>query len=121
MNETSGVDSATGATIPIDSRKARFATTTRDICPAWPGATVGGAALSGDANLVFIPVSKLCMDFEARNVSYISGTAFVGANVRAKRPSDGMGGALVAWDISAGKASLECGGAVSRRGWRTGH
>ena len=59
----------------------------------------------GDANLVFIPVSKLCMDFEARNVSYISGTAFVGANVRAKRPPDGTGGALVAWDISAGKAA----------------
>ena len=99
VNETSGVDLATGATIPIDSRKARFATTTRDICPAWPGATVGGAALSRDANLVFIPVSKLCMDFEARNASYIPGTAFVGANIRAKRPSDGMGGALVAWDI----------------------
>jgi PQQ-dependent dehydrogenase (methanol/ethanol family) len=105
VNETSGVDSATGATIPIDSRKARFATTTRDICPAWPGATIGGAALSGDADVVFIPVSRLCMDFEARNVSYIPGTAFVGANVRAKRPSDGMGGALVAWDISAGKAA----------------
>ena len=55
--------------------------------------------------MVFIPVSKLCMDFEARNVSYISGTAFVGANVRAKRPPDGTGGALVAWDISAGKAT----------------
>ena len=105
VNETSGVDSATGATISIDSREARFASTTRDICPAWPGATVGGAGLSGDANLVFIPVSKLCMDFEARNVSYISGTAFVGANVRAKRPPDGTGGALVAWDISAGKAA----------------
>ena len=105
VNETSGVDSATGATIPIDSRKARFATTTRDICPAWPGATVGGSALSGDANLVFIPVSKLCMDFEARNVSYIPGTAFVGANVRTKRRSDGMGGALVAWDILGEKAA----------------
>ena len=101
VNETSGVDSATGATIPIDSRKARFATTTRDICPAWPGATVGGSALSGDANLVFIPVSKLCMDFEARNVSYIPGTAFVGANVRTKRRSDGMGGASwpgISWE-----------------------
>jgi PQQ-dependent dehydrogenase (methanol/ethanol family) len=105
VNETSGVDLTTGATIPIESRKARLGATTRDICPAWPGATVGGAALSADANLVFIPVSKLCMDFEARNVSYISGTAFVGANMRAKRPSDGMGGALVAWDISAGKAA----------------
>jgi lanthanide-dependent methanol dehydrogenase len=105
VNETSGVDLASGATIPIDSRKARFATTTRDICPAWPGATIGGAALSEDANFVFIPVSRLCMDFEARNVSYIPGTAFVGANVRAKRPSDGMGGALVAWDILGEKAA----------------
>jgi lanthanide-dependent methanol dehydrogenase len=105
VNETSGVDSATGAAIPIDSRKARAATNTRDICPAWPGATIGGAALSGNTDVVFIPVSRLCMDFEARSVSYIPGTAFVGANVRAKRPSDGMGGALVAWDLSAGKAA----------------
>ncbi len=105
VNETSGVDLATGLAIPIDSRKARFGATTRDICPAWPGATIGGASLSGDADVVFIPVSRLCMDFEARNVSYIPGTAFVGANVRAKRPPDGMGGALVAWDISAGKAA----------------
>jgi hypothetical protein len=89
---------------PIDSRKARVATTTRDICPAWPGGTIEGAALSGDANLVFIPVSRLCMDLEARNVSYIPGTAFVGANVQTRRPSDGMG-ALVARDIVGGKAA----------------
>jgi PQQ-dependent dehydrogenase (methanol/ethanol family) len=105
VNETSGVDLATGAAIPIDSRKARFGATTRDICPAWPGATIGGASLSGDASLVFIPVSGLCMDFEARNVSYMPGTAFVGANVRAKRPPDGMGGMLVAWDILGKKAA----------------
>ena len=48
VNETSGVDLTTGATIPIESRKARLAATTRDICPAWPGATVGRRrALSG--------------------------------------------------------------------------
>jgi PQQ-dependent dehydrogenase (methanol/ethanol family) len=105
VNETSGVDFSTGATIPVDSRKARFATTTRDICPGWPGATAGGAALSGDAALVFIPVSRLCMDLEARNVSFMQGTGFVGANSRIKRPPDGMGGALLAWDLAGGKPS----------------
>jgi glucose dehydrogenase len=76
---------------------------TRDVCPGWPGAVGGAVALSPDWKRLLIPVSRLCMDFEARNTSFIQGTAFVGANVRAKSPPDGMRGALVGWDIESGK------------------
>jgi glucose dehydrogenase len=43
------------------------------------------------------------MDMEARNVSFIQGTAYVGANVRAKSPPHGERGALIGWDIDAAK------------------
>jgi glucose dehydrogenase len=77
---------------------------TRDVCPGWPGAVSGASALSQDGSRLFIPTSRLCMDMEARNASFIAGTAFVGANVRAKSPPDGMRGALVGWDVEAGRA-----------------
>ena len=102
VNATRGVDLATGALHRDDSRASRFATMTRDVCPGWPGAIGGSAALSPGENLLYIPVSRLCMDFEARNTSFIKGTAFVGANVREKSPTDGTRGELLAWAIEAG-------------------
>ena len=103
LNATHGVDVATGALHRDDSHASRFATMTRDVCPGWPGAVGGAPALSPDGGLLYIPVSRLCMDLEARTTSFIQGTAFVGANVREKSPPDGMRGALVGWDIDAGK------------------
>lgn len=102
-NAMSGVDLASGRPRMLPERASRQNTTTRDVCPGWPGALGGEPAPSPDGRLLFIPASRLCMDFEARNASFIPGTAFVGANVRAKAPPDAAGGALVAWDVDAGK------------------
>jgi PQQ-dependent dehydrogenase (methanol/ethanol family) len=103
VNATRGVNLATGELRQESNRASRFGTMTRDVCPGWPGATGAHSALSADRRLLFIPVSRLCMDMEARNVSYMAGTAVVGANVRAKSPADGLRGALVAWDIEAAR------------------
>jgi glucose dehydrogenase len=105
VNATTGVDLATGAVRRDDSHASRFATMTRDVCPGWPGAVGGASALAPDGSLLYIPVSRLCMDLEARNTSFIQGTAFVGANVREKSPADGMRGALVGWDLDAGRTA----------------
>ena len=85
------------------SASPRQDVTQRDLCPGWPGALGAPPTLSPDGKLLLIPASRLCMDMEARNVSYIKGTAFVGADLRLKNPPDGDGGALIAWDIGADK------------------
>ena len=78
----------------------------RDICPAWSGATgAGSPAFSPITGLLYLPVSRLCMDFEPRHASYLAGTPFIGANIRVKPPKDGTSGALVAWDVQARKAA----------------
>jgi glucose dehydrogenase len=80
--------------------------TTRDICPAWPGATGGTAqaAFSPQTGLLYIPMSRLCMDMEVRQASYMPGTPYTGVNLRIKTPRGGKArGALLAWDVADGK------------------
>ena len=102
-NSIERIDLATGRPIIRSERAARTNTMTRDVCPGSPGALSGAPALSEDRNVLFIPASRLCMDYEARNTSYIQGTSYIGANVRLKAPPDAMRGALVAWDVDSGK------------------
>ena len=100
-NESEGFDAASGVVRIRKDRVARQDVTQRDLCPGWPGALGAPPTLSPDGKLLLIPASRLCMDMEARNVSYIKGTSFVGADLRLKDPPDGDGGALIAWDIAA--------------------
>ena len=104
-NATSGVDLKTGALRRDPAKATRGDATIRDVCPGWPGAINGDPAISADAKLLFIPVTRLCMDIEATNTSFIQGAAFIGAYLREKPPADGQEGALVAWDFMAGRAA----------------
>jgi lanthanide-dependent methanol dehydrogenase len=109
INATQGVD------IPTDTLRRNVAmdvspnAVTRDICPGWPGATgadgtsLGASALSPQKRLLYVPASRLCMDMEPRDTSFMSGTPFVGANLRMKAPSGISRGALIAWDVSAAR------------------
>ena len=57
-----------------------------------------------DASLVFIPVSRLCMDLEARQRQLHPGHGFCRRECRAAScRADAVGGALVAWDIAGEK------------------
>jgi PQQ-dependent dehydrogenase (methanol/ethanol family) len=106
VNATEGVDVSSGRLRRNPAKATQINATTRDICPAWPGATGGTAqsAYSAQAGLLYIPASRLCMDMEARQVSFMPGTPYTGANLRIKA-SRGAGGrgALIAWDVAAGK------------------
>jgi lanthanide-dependent methanol dehydrogenase len=109
VNATQGVDIATDTPRRNVAMDVSPNAVTRDICPAWPGATgadgtgLGGAALSPQTGLLYIPADRLCMDMEPRDTSSMSGTPFIGANLRMK-PAPGISrGALIAWDISNAK------------------
>jgi glucose dehydrogenase len=103
-NATKGVDLATGSLQRDDQKSVSPNSTTRDICPGWPGATgPGRAAYSPATKLLYIPADLLCMDMEPRNTTYMPGTPFMGANLRLKAQAGWSRGALIAWDLEAKK------------------
>lgn len=108
-NAITGIDLAAGTPQRNPAMAVAPNAVTRDICPGWPGATGGGAPGAAAAaflpatGLLYIPVSRLCMDFEPRDANFIAGTPFTGANLRLK-PARGVSrGALVAWDVAAAR------------------
>jgi PQQ-dependent dehydrogenase (methanol/ethanol family) len=109
VNATQGVDIPTGTLRRNVAMDVSPNAVTRDICPAWPGATsadgtsLGAAALSPETGLLYIPASRLCMDMEPRDTSFMSGTPFVGANLRMKAAPGISRGALIAWDVSGAR------------------
>lgn len=107
VNATKGFDLAAGALVRDPAKAIRSGATTRGICPARPGATGAGAAYSPRTGLLYIPVRRACMDMEARDTTFMPGTAFTGGNLRLS-PAPGLSaGALVGWDIAAGHAVWE--------------
>jgi PQQ-dependent dehydrogenase (methanol/ethanol family) len=104
LERASGELLSAGAFAEIDAKPVGLNSVTRDICPGWPGATgdgTGAAAFSPQTGLLYIPASRLCMDMEPRQTSYMPGTPFTGVNLRMKAPRRGSRGALIAWDIQA--------------------
>lgn len=110
-NATTGIDLATGALRRNAAKSVSPNSITRDICPGWPGATGAGApgaaaaAFSPETGLLYIPVSRLCMDFEPRDANFISGTPFIGANLRMRAAPGLTRGAVVAWNVADGKVA----------------
>jgi PQQ-dependent dehydrogenase (methanol/ethanol family) len=109
INATQGVDTPTGTLRRNVSMDVSPNAVTRDICPGWPGATgadgtsLGAAALSPQTRLLYIPANRLCMDMEPRDTSFMSGTPFIGANLRMKAAPGFSRGALIAWEVSGAR------------------
>jgi len=87
------------------SQTPRSGVQVRDICPAWVGAIGGDPALAASTGILFVPITRLCMDIEARPASYIEGTPFMGANVRVHAEPGKERGGLVGWDLGRRKAA----------------
>jgi PQQ-dependent dehydrogenase (methanol/ethanol family) len=97
---------ATGAPRYNSAKAISTNSTTRDICPGWPGATGrGSSAFSPRTGLLYIPVNRLCMDMEPRDANFMRGTPFVGANLRMTAAPGRSRGALIAWDVAAEKVA----------------
>ena len=104
MNWSTGVDLATGRPtlnpekVPFQGKKVSF------ICPSLEGGkNQQPAAFSPATGLFYVPTNNLCMDFEAREVSYIPGTPYIGGNAPEVAGPGGYKGEFMAWDATTGR------------------
>ncbi|MEP6621627.1 MAG: PQQ-dependent dehydrogenase, methanol/ethanol family [bacterium] len=104
MNWANGVDLKTGrpqlnaAKVPYQGKKVSF------ICPSLEGGkNQQPAAFSPATGLFYVPTNNLCMDFEAREVSYIPGTPYIGGNAPEVAGPGGYRGEFIAWDATTGR------------------
>ncbi len=99
VNSTKGVDLTTGRPIINPAKQTKLGETVRNICPTASGAKDWNpSSFSPRTGLIYIPHENMCMDWMSMEVSYISGTPYVGANVHMKPGPGGNRGELTAWD-----------------------
>jgi alcohol dehydrogenase (cytochrome c) len=105
VTSSTGVDLKTGRLQYNKDKQPKVDQVVKDICPAPPGGKDWQpSSFSNSTGLLYIPHNNLCMDIEEKEVGYIAGTPYVGAEVRMKAgPGDGHRGEFTAWDIKAGK------------------
>jgi PQQ-dependent dehydrogenase (methanol/ethanol family) len=99
INSSRGVDLKTGRLIPVAEKAPKSGRVTRNICPAAPGMKDWNpSAFSPLTGLVYIPRNNLCMDEGVMEANYISGTPYVGADVKMYAGPGGNRGVFTAWD-----------------------
>jgi lanthanide-dependent methanol dehydrogenase len=99
VNSYKGVDLKSGRLMPNPDKEPKQGRVTRDICPASPGAKDWNpAAFSPVTGLVYIPHINLCQDEGHSEANYISGTPYVGADVKMYAGPGGNRGVFTAWD-----------------------
>ena len=99
INSSKGVDLKTGRLIPVAEKAPKTGRVTRDICPASPGAKDWNpSAFSPVTGLVYIPHLNLCQDEGNMEANYISGTPYLGADVKMYAGPGGNRGVFTAWD-----------------------
>jgi lanthanide-dependent methanol dehydrogenase len=104
ITTTRGVDLKTGRLQAIPEKAIGTGRIVRDICPFSAGAKDWQpTAFSQKTGLVYIPHNNMCEDAEGTEVSYISGTPYVGARVRMYAGPGGHRGEFTAWDPVAAK------------------
>ncbi|MDQ3995816.1 MAG: methanol/ethanol family PQQ-dependent dehydrogenase [Gemmatimonadota bacterium] len=95
-----GVDLQTGRLVMDPTKSPKVGKVVRDICPAPPGAKDWQpSAYSPRTGLLYMPHQNLCYDAEALEANYISGTPFVGMNVKMYAGPGGHRGEFTAWDV----------------------
>jgi PQQ-dependent dehydrogenase (methanol/ethanol family) len=104
VNWSSGVDLATGRPAVVPAKATGQGKKTTDICPSLEGGkNQQPAAFSPRTGLFYVPTNNLCMDFEARPVSYVAGTPYIGALAPERIGPGGHGGEFIAWDATTGR------------------
>ncbi len=81
-------------------------TVTHGVCPATVGAkSVNPAAYSPETALFYLPVIRLCMDYEPFHISYAVGEPYTGADTSVyPEKGETQMGALTAWDARGRRA-----------------
>jgi PQQ-dependent dehydrogenase (methanol/ethanol family) len=104
VNTSDGVDPATGALRYNPEKEPRPGRTVHDVCPSSSGGKDWQpSAWSPRTHLLYIPHNNLCQDADTYEVSYISGTPYVGADLRMRAGAGGNRGEFAAWDPVARK------------------
>ena len=99
VNSSKGVDLRTGRLNVNPEKVPVMGKVTRDICPTASGSKDWNpSAFSPRTGLLYIPHENMCMDSENLEANYISGTPYVGEEVRMKPGPGGNRGAFTAWD-----------------------
>ena len=99
VNAYKGVDLKTGRIIPNEELKPDLNRTSRNVCPASPGAKDWQpTAWSPRTHLLYVPHQHLCMNYLTSDVGYIAGTPYVGATVDMFAGPGGYRGEFMAWD-----------------------
>jgi PQQ-dependent dehydrogenase (methanol/ethanol family) len=104
ITSSDSVNVATGELALNEAKEPKMGRVVRDICPAAPGGKDWQpSAFSPRTGLMYVPHQNLCMDEESTSASYISGTPYVGMNVRMKPGIGGNRGFVTAWDPVAAR------------------
>jgi PQQ-dependent dehydrogenase (methanol/ethanol family) len=108
VNAILRVDLKTGRPQYNPEKKPTTGRTTRNICPAAPGAKDWNpAAYSKRTGLIYIPHNNLCMDWSPTEVSYIAGTPYLGVDAKYYAGPGGHRGLFTAWDPVARRAAWQ--------------
>jgi PQQ-dependent dehydrogenase (methanol/ethanol family) len=104
MNWSTGVDIATGRPILNPEKTTAQGKAVKDICPSLEGGkNQQPAAFSPQTGLFYVPTNNLCMDYTGREVTYIAGTPYIGADAPEKAGPGGYKGEFIAWDAVRGQ------------------
>lgn len=104
INASKGVDLKTGRLIDNPEKIPKMNEVMRNVCPNAPGAKDWNPSAFGkDTGLLYVPHSNLCMDWELTDVSYISGTPYIGVETKFYPGPGGNAGEFMAWDPIARK------------------
>jgi PQQ-dependent dehydrogenase (methanol/ethanol family) len=104
MNWSTGVDPRTGRPVLNPEKETHHGRKVTNICPSLEGGkNQQPAAFSPATGLFYVPTNNLCMDFETRDVSYIPGTPYIGANAPETAGPGGHRGEFIAWDATTGR------------------
>jgi alcohol dehydrogenase (cytochrome c) len=108
-NWASGIDPHTAMPIVVPEKHTvppgRWV---RDICPADIGVKdFEPTAFSPRTGLFYVPVQNVCMDYKGREVSYIPGTPYWGAQMTRHTGPGGHPGSFIAFDAVTGRKAWE--------------
>jgi lanthanide-dependent methanol dehydrogenase len=103
ITSSDSVSLKTGELALNPTKEPKLGKTVRDVCPAAPGGKDWQpSSFSPRTGLMYVPHQNLCMDEQPTAVSYISGTPYVGMDVRMKPGIGGNRGFLTAWNPVTG-------------------
>jgi PQQ-dependent dehydrogenase (methanol/ethanol family) len=104
VNATLGIDLQTGRPILNPEKEPKTGMVVRNICPAAPGGKDWQpSAFSPRTGYLYIPHQHLCMDVMSTEANYISGTPYVGMDVKMYAGPGGNRGVFQAWNPQTGK------------------